>query len=113
MSQFLDSVTAVIAVRDLTASRRWYEHILGPATAEPDALTAEWKIANDAWIRVTQDKERAGNSIVAIRTSNLTEQVKLYEGRAVLPIEIEDLGYARRAVAVDPDGNQIHFLEGI
>lgn len=113
MSQFLDSVTAVIAVRDLTASRRWYEHILGPATADPDALTAEWKIAKDAWIRVTQDPLRAGHSIVVVRTAKLDEQVKLYEGRAVLPLEIEDLGYARRAVAEDPDGNQIHFLEGI
>lgn len=37
MSRFLDCVTAIVAVRDLTASRRWYEHILGPATAEPDA----------------------------------------------------------------------------
>jgi hypothetical protein len=59
-------------VSDLTTAEAWYEQLLSrPADARPMEGLAEWKLADGGWIRVFQDKERAGSSSVTFLVSGL------------------------------------------
>ncbi|WP_257162429.1 VOC family protein [Corynebacterium cystitidis] len=112
-TQYLDSVYAVTVVKDLSATRAWYEKLFGPAAVDPEPTTAEWKTAEGSWLQVTEDAERAGKSIAIIGTTDLDAQLKLCEDNGIATGELQDYGFIRLAIAEDPEGNQLQFVEEV
>jgi catechol 2,3-dioxygenase-like lactoylglutathione lyase family enzyme len=91
-----------IPVRDYEAAERWYEGLLGRA---PDMRPKEgevcWKLADDAWIYVVRDPERAGNALITIIGDELPD----------VDAETFELGGMRCVEVLDPDGNKLKFAQ--
>lgn len=109
--RYLNGVTAVVAVTDLEVSRSWYETLFGPVTVIPDESIISWKIAHNSWLQVTESPEFAGNSIAVVGTTDLTKQLQLCDDLGIPVGTVQDWGFARAALASDPDGNRIQFVE--
>jgi len=104
---------AGVAVRDRDAAFAWYERLLGaPAAFRAHDDEAVWRVAG-GWIYVVVDAERAGRALVTVLVDDLDAQLAELAGRGIAAGRVETYGGgARKAVVVDPDGNEIGFGEG-
>ena len=66
-SSNINSVIAVLPVNNQDIAVEWYKKLLGrDADIVPAEGVAEWQLAENAWIQVTTDPERAGSATVII-----------------------------------------------
>jgi predicted enzyme related to lactoylglutathione lyase len=109
----VDVLFVGVAVSDFDAARAWYERLFD-RTADIVAHEAEemWQVTDRGWLYIRRDVLRSGNAIVTMAVSDLerTSSTLKARGIAIEPIEREgDAG--RKAVALDPDGNAVAFIE--
>jgi predicted enzyme related to lactoylglutathione lyase len=103
---------ASLAVRNLTASMRWYEKLFGrPADSRPMPEVAEWKFERGGWLQVYQLHERAGAGSVTLAVQDLEEQLAELRRLGVEPGKPLVTSRARVIMIKDPDGNSIAFTE--
>ena len=57
-------VFAGVPVRDYTSAVKWYELLLGAeASFYPNEVEAVWQLAEDRYVYIVEDQERAGGAV--------------------------------------------------
>ena len=102
-----------MAVSDFAASQAWYERFLArPADVIAHENEVMWRVTDTGWLYIVRDTDHAGNGIVAMAVSDIEAATSALAARDVLTGPIEPEGDAgRKAVARDPDGNEIAIIE--
>ena len=111
----IDSVAAVIPVKNQAAADAWYEKLLG---REPDLVpvegVTEWQIAENAWLQVTTDPDVAGKGSVIFGVSDIDAVCTACAEAGVLLGEVVEYpGLVKTVEAVDPEGNKVFFAQEI
>ncbi|WP_153275334.1 VOC family protein [Rhodococcus sp. P1Y] len=108
----LDSVVAVLPVENFDEATAWYTTLFGrPADVEPMDDTAEWRIAENAWIQVCVDSP-AGGTAVVIGVGDLVQHAELLAAAKIEAGEIVEYpGIVKTLGVKDPAGNKITFVE--
>jgi predicted enzyme related to lactoylglutathione lyase len=109
----IEVLFAGIAVSDLETATPWYDRLLGrPADNIVNDDEVMWRIAEGAWIYLVRDPERSGRALVTLAVPDLGGAIDEIARRGLdrPPIEtIEGAGW--KASVLDPEGNQITFIE--
>ena len=109
------NLVSVISVKDQAKAEAWYKKLLGrEADITPFEGVAEWKIAENAWLQVTTDPEKAGTSTVIFGVADITKQRKTCDDIGVNlgdTVEIPDL--IKMAEVEDSDANKVVFIQDI
>jgi catechol 2,3-dioxygenase-like lactoylglutathione lyase family enzyme len=105
----ITNALAGVAVRDLDASARWYERILGPGT-RPMAEVAEWHLPGGGGLQVYAGPERAGQSSCTLIVTDIDEIARQLRDAAIAPdAEPTRSDVVDTVMIKDPDGNSIAF----
>ena len=109
----LHSVIAVVPVTNQVEAVTWYKALLGrDADVVPTDDVAEWELAPGAWLQVTTEPERAGNTTVVLVVSDIdTQRAACSEANVVLGALTEYPGIVKTVDAADPDGNKVTFVQ--
>jgi hypothetical protein len=105
----ITNALASLAVRDLAASSRWYEKLLGPAS-QPMAEVKEWQLERGGGLQIYELPERAGQGSCTLIVSDIDEiaQQLRSTGLASDP-ETARNELVDTIMVKDPDGNSIAF----
>lgn len=111
----VNSVIAVIPVKDQGSAVGWYKKLLG---RDPDIIPmdgiAEWHLAENAWLQVTADPERAGGTTVIIGVNDIdAHHGSCEEANVSLGEVVEYPEIIKMFEVVDPDGNKVTFVQDI
>jgi len=108
----VDFVLAVVAVRDIEASRAWYTTLFGrDPDNNPMPSLVEWQVTDGGWVQVTEDPLRAGNGMFNLALSDFEEGVRELRERGLGAGEIIDANKGVRLCPIaDPDNNMIHLV---
>jgi len=111
----IDSVIAVVPVKNQARAVEWYKKLIGrEADIVPVEDVAEWQLAENAWIQVTSDPERAGSSTVVVSVIDLDAQLAACAEANVSTGEVVEYPNIVKMVdVIDPDGNKISFVQDI
>ena len=105
---------AGMRVTDLAAAQAWYERLLGAEPSfHPNDAEAVWELAEQRFLYVMQDPERAGDGLVTLFVTDLDERTAGIAERGIEPAEREQYSNGVRKVTYrDPDGNEIGYGGG-
>jgi hypothetical protein len=110
----LANVVCVLPVTDHAAAVKWYQDWIGRAPdVEPMEGTAEWQLAENAWIQVSVDPEPAGQTTVVVGVKDIDAQRSACAAVDIAVGEVNDYGFVKTAEAVDPAGNKILFVQEV
>jgi catechol 2,3-dioxygenase-like lactoylglutathione lyase family enzyme len=109
----IDMLFAGTAVGDFDAAVAWYTAVLGRAADVPVTEgEVMWRLADSAFLYVVRDPERAGGGLLTLSVADLDLAVAEVAARGIDGARIERVGGAgRRVVYLDPDGNELAFVE--
>ena len=93
---------AGLAVRDLAASKQWYESLLGPGR-QPMAEVVEWQLDGGGALQVYAGNERAGQGSCTLIVDDIDEIARELGVEAVRHDQVDTV------MIKDPDGNSIAF----
>ncbi|TYL55718.1 VOC family protein [Nocardioides sp. BGMRC 2183] len=112
MTEFLEDgleLFATVQVADSARAWEWYRRLLGADwsfRAHDDEVV--WELAPHRWLVVVRNEASAGHSVVTVFVDDLDARVADAAGRGVEPDRWERYeGDVRKALFVDPDGNEI------
>ena len=98
---------AGIAVRDYDIAVEWYKRLLGAEPAfYPNEVEAVWQLAEDRYLYVIQDPDRAGGAVGMIWVDDPVAEVARISGRGLEPVDIEKHDSVWKYVFHDSDGNE-------
>jgi len=101
---------AGIRVRDLTTARAWYERLLGEPSFFPNATEVVWSVADDRFLYIREDSERAGGGLATVFLDDLDARIAEIGARGLEPTLRETYANGvRKATYRDPDGNEVGF----
>ncbi|WP_026874101.1 VOC family protein [Jiangella gansuensis] len=102
---------AGIYVRDYASVLPWYERLLGSEpTFLATATEAVWQLAEHRWLYIKQNGEHGGHSVLAVMVDDLDAHVARIAERGISPADWEVYPEGvRKAVYLDPEGNEIGF----
>lgn len=102
---------AGIPVTDYAAALAWYERLLGaPPSFVPNDREAVWELAEHRWVYIELRPDRAGHAMHTVFVDDLDALLTEAAGRGVEPAQRETYeNGVRKAIYVDPDGNEIGF----
>jgi len=111
----IDSVIAVVPVKNQAEAVAWYKKLLGRyADIVPVDGVAEWQLAENAWLQVTTDPERAGSTTVIVSVNDLdVQRTACAEANVLLGEVVEYPNIVKMADVADPDGNKVAFVQDI
>jgi catechol 2,3-dioxygenase-like lactoylglutathione lyase family enzyme len=105
----ITNALASLAVRDLAASAKWYERILGPG-AHPMAEVVEWHLPNGGGLQVYAAPERAGQGSCTFIVNDIDDIARELRDTAVASDAEPTRSPAVDTIMIkDPDGNSIAF----
>ena len=98
---------AGIAVRDYGSALEWYKRLLGAEPAfYPNDVEAVWQLAEDRYVYIIQDPDRAGGAVSMIWVDDPVAEVARISGRGLEPVDIEKHDSVWKYVFHDSDGNE-------
>ncbi|MET8002947.1 VOC family protein [Nonomuraea glycinis] len=102
---------AGIPVTDYAAALPWYEQFFGGKPSFlPNDIEAVWEVAENRYIYIVQDPERAGNALVLSFVDDLDDRVTAISRRGIEPAERETYdGGVTKVIYRDAEGNEISF----
>ncbi|MGC4192481.1 MAG: VOC family protein [Thermomicrobiales bacterium] len=108
----VEHVLAVVAVRDLAASRSWYTKLFGrELDNNPMTNLIEWQVVAGGWVQVAEDPTRAGHGMLNLAISDIHEGVRELREMGLEPVEIIEANKGVRLSQIsDPDNNQITLV---
>lgn len=109
------NVVAVVPVNDHRKAVGWYTTLLGrEADVVPTDEVAEWQLADNAWLQVGADPERAGHTTVIVGVHDIDAQRGLCENAGIPPGEVVEIPeLIKMAETADPEGNKVVFVQDI
>ena len=100
-------VFAGIPVRDFGTAVEWYVRLLGAEPSfRPNDVEAVWQLAEDRYVYVIQDADRAGGGVGMIWVDDPVAEVARIAGRGLEPDDVEKHGGVWKYVFHDSDGNE-------
>ncbi|MFF0451305.1 VOC family protein [Streptomyces sp. NPDC004609] len=100
-------IFAGIAVRNYESALEWYKQLLGSdPTFCPNDVEAVWQLAEDRYVYIIEDAERAGGAVSMIWVDDPGSEVARLAERGLEPVEVEHHGNVCKWVFRDPDGNE-------
>jgi hypothetical protein len=111
----INSIIAVVPVNNQDMAIGWYKKLIGrDADIIPVEGVAEWQLAENAWLQVTTDPERAGSTTIVIGVNDIEAQHSAC-ANANIPLGeiVEYPETIKMAEVLDLDGNKIAFVQDI
>ena len=107
----ITNALASLAVRNLPASSRWYEQLLGPGTRPMDEVV-EWHMDRGGGLQVYAGPERAGQGSCTLIVSDIDEMADRLRSSGLFA-NAEPVRHERvdTIMIKDPDGNSIAFSQ--
>ncbi|NTS78484.1 VOC family protein [Catenovulum sp. SM1970] len=111
----VSSVISILPVQNFEQALTWYQTLMGRT---PDIVPmegiAEWQIVENAWIQVSFDPERAGQTTVVLCVDNLAAQYqRCIDANLAIGEIVEYPEIIKMAEVNDPEGNKLSFVEDI
>jgi hypothetical protein len=104
------SLFAGARVRSLASARPWYERLLGEPSFSPNAKEIVWSLADERFVYIEEDPDRAGAALITVFSDDLEAIVAAIASRGLEPAERETYSNgARKVIYRDDDGNEIGF----
>lgn len=102
---------AGIPVNDYAAALNWYERLLGsPPSSFPHDTEAVWELAEHRLLYIIQRPEHAGHAMHTLIVDDLATLLAGIGERGLEPAQQETYpNGVRKAIYIDPDGNEIGF----
>ena len=101
-------IFAGIPVRDYDAALAWYKQLLGADPAfYPNDVEAVWQLAEDRYVYIIQDLDRAGGAVSMIWVDDPVAEVARIAGCGLEPVSVEKHESVWKYVFHDSDGNEI------
>ena len=83
-------VFAGIPVRDYGSALEWYKRLLGAEPAfYPNDIEAVWQLAEDRYVYIIQDADRAGGAVSMIWVDDPVAEVARISGQGLEPVDVE------------------------
>lgn len=105
-----DNLVSVIGVDDYKTALVWYQVWLGEPDAVPMEGTAEWQIADNAWLQLTQC-EAAGRAAVVIGVGDVAACREKLIQAGIEAGEIVDWEVVLACDLADPEGNTVSLVQ--
>jgi catechol 2,3-dioxygenase-like lactoylglutathione lyase family enzyme len=100
-------VFAGIPVRDYDSALEWYKRLLGAEPAfYPTDIEAVWQLAEDRYVYIIQDPDRAGGAVSMIWVDDPVAEVARISGQGLEPVDVEKHDSVWKYVFHDSDGNE-------
>jgi hypothetical protein len=100
-------IFAGIPVRSYQGAVEWYKRLLGGEPAfYPNDIEAVWQLADDRYVYIIEDQERAGGGVGMIWVDDPAAEVAKISERGLEPVQIEKHGTVWKYVFHDADGNE-------
>jgi len=100
-------IFAGIAVTDYTVAVKWYERLLGAEPSfYPNDIEAVWQLADDRYVYVIQDVDRAGGAVNMVWVDDPVAEVAGIAERGIEPVDVEKHEGVWKYVFHDADGNE-------
>jgi hypothetical protein len=100
-------VFAGIPVRDFGSALEWYKRLLGAEPAfVPNDIEAVWQLAEDRYVYIVQDPDRAGGAVSMIWVDDPVAEVARISGRGLAPVDVEKHDSVWKYIFHDSDGNE-------
>ncbi len=100
-------IFAGIPVTDFRAALDWYQRLLGAEpTFYPNDVEAVWQLAEDRYVYIIQDVQRAGGAVGMIWVEDPVSEVARIAGRGLEPVDVEKHDQVWKYVFRDDDGNE-------
>ncbi|MER5334123.1 VOC family protein [Micromonospora sp. NPDC002717] len=100
-------VFAGIPVRDYGSALEWYKRLLGAEPAfYPNEIEAVWRLAEDRYVYIIQDPDRAGGAVSMIWVDDPVAEVARISGQGLEPVDVEKHDSVWKYVFHDRDGNE-------
>ena len=101
-------VFAGIPVRDYSSAVTWYELLLGAeASFYPNDVEAVWQLAEDRFVYIIEDQQRAGGAVNRIWVDDPVAAAARVADRGLEPVDVEKHDMVWKYVFHDSDGNEI------
>ena len=98
---------AGIAVRDYDSAVEWYKRLLGAEpTFYPNDVEAVWQLAEDRYVYIIEDPDRAGGAVGMIWVDDPVAEVARISGLGLEPVDVEKHDSVWKFVFHDSDGNE-------
>jgi catechol 2,3-dioxygenase-like lactoylglutathione lyase family enzyme len=98
---------AGIAVSNFGVALEWYQRLLGAEpTFYPNDVEAVWQLAEDRYVYIIQDANRAGGAVGMIWVDDPESEAARIAERGLKPVDIEKHDQVWKYVFHDPDGNE-------
>jgi hypothetical protein len=104
----ITNALASLAVRDLGASSKWYEQLLGPGSRPMDEVI-EWQLERGGGLQVYSAPERAGQGSCTLVVSDIDEIGQQLRATGVADAEPARHDQVDTIMIKDPDGNSLAF----
>ncbi|QCI96239.1 VOC family protein [Novosphingobium sp. EMRT-2] len=100
---------AGIPVNDFKSSLEWYQQLFGaPPSFFPNDREAVWEIAQNRWVYIIVQPDRAGGSVQTIMLDDLEAQIEQIAERGIrFSKEETPAENVRKVMYYDPDGNEL------
>jgi len=100
-------IFAGIPVNDFQMALDWYKRLFGAEPAfYPNDVEAVWQLAEDRYVYIIQDTDRAGGAVSMIWVDDPVSEVARIAGQGLEPVDVEQHDRVRKYVFHDADGNE-------
>lgn len=112
----VSTALAVIAARDLEASRSWWETLLGRAADRiPMPTDVEWAFPAGGGLQLIDDAEHAGSSSVTLVVDDVDAELIAISSRGIDVPEAQTTSGDQFRIAIlrDPDANTVVIAQDL
>jgi hypothetical protein len=100
-------IFAGIPVKDFRIAVEWYKRLLGAEpTFYPNDIEAVWQLAEDRYVYIIQDANRAGGAVSMIWVDDPISEVARIAERGLEPVSVEKHDGVWKYVFHDANGNE-------
>lgn len=100
-------IFAGIPVKNFQSALTWYRRLFGAEPAFfPNEVEAVWQLAEDRYMYIIQDTDRAGGAVSMIWVDDPVTEVARVADQGIEPDDVEQHDGVRKYVFYDADGNE-------
>jgi len=100
-------IFAGIPVKDFRIAVEWYKRLLGAEpTFYPNDIEAVWQLAEDRYVYIIQEANRAGGAVSMIWVDDPISEVARIAERGLEPVSVEKHDEVWKYVFHDANGNE-------